>query len=117
MKKSKLCFIAIILLTFSCCTLFRNPLDKRTGFSEELADLEGYICDENWEESGKSVLLSMEKWEKVKPWIQMEIDHDVINDLEVKLTELSAFIETRDKSASLANIRVIINMWANIGSK
>lgn len=46
-----------------------------------------------------------------------EVDHDIVNDIESELSALSAYIETGNKSMALASIRVIIDMWSDIGTK
>jgi hypothetical protein len=117
MKKHILIAIALLLLLTTGCTLFKKPLDKKTGFSSELDSLEGLITTDSWEEAGDSLLLCLEKWKKVKPWMQLELDHDVINEIEIRLTELTAYMETEEKPAALSNVRAVKNIWEDIGSK
>lgn len=117
MKKQILILMLLLTLLMTGCTLFKKPLDKRTGFSAELDALDGLIAAESWEEAGESLTLCMEKWHKVKPWMQLELDHDVINEIEEKLNELSAYLETEEKPDALANIRAVRNIWGDIGSK
>lgn len=117
MKKIIFYTTLVLILTTTGCSLLKKPMDKRTGFSTELTMLESYINDENWEKATESLSKCMMKWKKVKPWMQLEIDHDVINDIEAKFIELSAYSETEDKADALANTRVIISTWKDIGGK
>lgn len=117
MKKQFLILIPLLFLLITGCTLFKKPLDKKTGFSAELDALDGLIAAEKWQEAGNSLLLCMEKWNKVKPWMQLELDHDVINEIEIRLNELSAYLETEEKPDALSNIRAVRNIWGDIGSK
>lgn len=117
MKKHILFAMSILLLMSSGCTMFKGALDKRTGFSTELVAVKDFICEEDWEKAGESMTLCMQKWNRVKPWMQLELDHDVINEMETRLVELSAYLETEEKPAALADIYVIINYWDNAGSK
>lgn len=117
MKRAVLSVIPLLLFVISGCTLFKGPADKRTGFSESLSALEKAIAEENYDIAMESLRITAEKWEKVKPFMQIEVDHDIVNDIETELTALSAYIETENKSQSLASIRIIINMWSDIGSK
>ncbi len=117
MRKKILYVIILVLLAGSGCTMFKSLLDKKMDFSSELAAVESFINDDNWENAEESLTQCMEKWVKIKPWMQLELDHDVINEIEKKLTELSAYLETKEKSSALANIRVVINYWEDIGSK
>ncbi len=116
-KFGRLIIITLVILITSGCTMFKGALDKRTGFSSELANIEKYISDDNWEDAEKSMAQCMQKWEKIKPWLQLELDHDVVNEIEARMTELTAYLETEEKPTALANARVIINYWADIGSK
>lgn len=118
MKKTVNLFIILILIiNISGCTLFKKPVDNKIGFSQSLPMVEEAIVEENYESADESLIQSMEKWKKVKPFMQVEIDHDVINEIESELVALSAYIETKDKSSALACIRVVINLWSDIGSK
>lgn len=117
MKKRGLMLIVLLLLITTGCTLFKKPLDKRTGFSTELNSLEGFIAGESWENAEESLVLCLEKWHKVKPWLQLELDHDVVNEIESKLIELTAFVETREKPSALANTRTVQDLWEDAGSK
>lgn len=117
MKKQGLLLISLLLLLLSGCTLFKKPLDRRTGFSTELIALDGFIAAENWGDAEASLTLCLEKWEKVKPWMQLELDHDVINEIEIRLIELSAYLETEEKPTALSNVRAVQNLWEDAGSK
>ncbi len=117
MKKQILILIPLLLLFVTGCTLFKKPLDRKTGFSAELDALDGLIAAENWEEAGESLTSCKQKWYIVKPWMQLELDHDVINEIELKLYELSAYLETEEKPDALSNVRAVRNIWGDIGSK
>lgn len=117
LKKTLYIILVLLVFTTAGCTLFKEPLDKKTGFSESLSVLEKEINDENYNNASESLLISIEKWERVKPFMQVEVDHDIVNDIESELTALSAYIETENKSLALASVRIIINMWSDIGTK
>lgn len=117
MRKQTLILILLMFLIITGCTLLKKPLDKKTGFSAELDALDGLIAAENWEEAGESLTVCMEKWNKIKPWMQLELDHDVVNEIEVRLNELSAYLETEEKPDALSNIRAVRNIWGDIGSR
>jgi hypothetical protein len=112
-----LVIMMFILMSTTGCTVFKRTLDKKTNFSEELEAVNRYIAENSWDKAGESMANCMEKWYKIKPWMQLELDHDVINEIEARLVEMSAYLETEEKSSALAGIRVIINYWKDIGSK
>ena len=62
------------------------------GFSESLSDLEKAIIEENFDKANEKFTISMEIWEKVKPFMQIEVDHDIVNDIESEFAALSAYI-------------------------
>ena len=117
MKKQGLLLISLLFLLLAGCTLFKKPLDRRTGFSSELISLDSFIVSENWGDAGESLTLCLEKWERVKPWMQLWLDHDVINEIEIRLIEISAFLESKEKPSALSNVRAVQNLWEDAGSK
>jgi len=117
LKKQLYILLLLLIVVLPGCSLFKNAADRKTGFSKELTCLEEYIAAEQWDSAAGAVDRCMEKWDKIRPWMQIEIDHDVIDEIDMKFTELTAYLETREKSMSLAATRVIVNIWADIGSK
>lgn len=116
-KTAFLLIILILIILISRCTLLKKPVDNKTGFSQSLVMLEKAISEENYDIADGILIDSMGRWKKVKPFMQVEIDHDVVNEIESELVALTAYLEAKDKSSALASIRVVINMWTDIGSK
>ncbi len=98
------------------CALFRGQLDKMSGFSNYLQATEDHIRTEAWDEAGISLAKAMKAWEQVKPYLQIDIDHDYVNDIETDFLRLRGNIETEAKPDSLALILVLQDHWRNIGS-
>lgn len=109
--------VLLVLVLMTGCTVFKGILDRKYGFAQELEDVNKYIMEDSWDKAGESLADCNRMWRKIKPWMQLEIDHDIINEIEEKLTELTAYLETMEKPAALAGIRFIINSWEDIGSK
>lgn len=108
--------LSCILVTLSSCTLLTKPLDNRTGFSEQLAQVESSIRNENWAQAKISLADTQRTWKKLKPILQIDIDHDFIKDIEDSFTKLDGFLDTNDKSNSLVSILLIKDTWKKIGS-
>lgn len=105
------------ILAFTCsCSLLSKPLGKRTGFTDNLDRLENNIRDEKWDNAKTSLEDSRKAWKKLKPMLQVDIDHDYVNDLEENLTKLGGYIDTKEKPDSLATVLLIKDIWDNIGS-
>lgn len=58
---------------------------------------------------------ALETWSRIKPILQIDIDHDYVNEIEDKFTLLEGYLETQDKSNSLANILLLRKNWEKIG--
>lgn len=110
-----LIIILICALALTSCNIFRERLDNKSGFSQYLKETESSILQEEWNKAGKSLELSQQAWKRIKPIIQVDIDHDYVNNIESNFVTLEAFIENREKSLSLAAIRLIQKYWASIG--
>lgn len=117
--KKKILYIILIagILTNTCsCALLQKPLDKRTGFSNHLKQTEDYIRSEDWEKAKTSLENSEKTWRKLKPLLQVDIDHDYINNIEEDFVKLYGYIDTKEKADSLATILLVQDTWDNIGS-
>jgi len=117
LKKLLFMLSLFFIISSSGCSLFKSIADKKTGFSEEMTFLEKYIDAEKWDDAADALSRCTKKWKKIKPWMQLEIDHDVVNEIDKRFTEVTAYMETKEKPMSLAGVRVIINIWSDIGSK
>jgi len=105
------------LLTGTCsCALLKKPIDNRTGFSNHLKQTENYIRNEDWKNAKISLEDSKKIWKKLRPVLQVDIDHDYVNSIEADFTKLNGYIDTKEKSGSLATILLIQDTWDNIGS-
>ncbi|AEV69306.1 DUF4363 family protein [Acetivibrio clariflavus] len=105
-----------LLINISSCALFHKPIDERTGFSGYLKQTEEYIKSEDWEKAKLSLEDSKKIWEKLKPLLQIDIDHDYVNSMEEYLEKLGGYIEGKDKGNSLASILTVEDIWKKIGS-
>ena len=56
-------------------------------------------------------------WIKIKPFFQIELDHDYINEMDIEFKRLEAYIETKEKADSLASVYEIIEFWDSLGKK
>lgn len=115
----KILYMALIIgiLTNTCsCGLLQKPIDKRTGFSNQLKQTENSIRGEDWEKAKASLEDAEKTWKKVKPLLQIDIDHDYVNSIEEDFVKLDGYIETKEKANSLATILLVEDTWENIGS-
>ncbi len=108
-----LCFGATVTTS---CALLRQPLDRMSGFSRYLKQTERSVRQENWGQATIQSQNASKAWYRVKPYLQIDIDHDYINDIEDDFTRLRGYIESRDKAESLASIFLIESNWSNVGS-
>ena len=110
----------IILLSCSMlacsCALLRQPLDKASGFSGYLKQTEAEIRSARWTAAMESLNKSIRAWYQVKPYLQIDIDHDYINEIEADFIRLRSGIETRSIPDSLVSVLLIQDNWRDIGS-
>ena len=108
--------IATFLIALCSCTLLVKPLDKNIHFSEQLSQLESDIRNENWEKADENLEAAKKAWKRLKPWIQVDIDHDYVHEIEENLAKLEAYIDTEEQADALANILLIQETWDDIES-
>jgi len=109
--------LLVSIATLTCsCSLLSKPLGKRTGFSEYLNQLEENIRSEKWDMAKTNLEDSKKAWKKLKPLLQIDIDHDFVYDMENGLVKLEAYIDTKQKPDSLSTILLIKDIWQNIGT-
>ncbi|HHV98924.1 MAG TPA: DUF4363 family protein [Clostridiaceae bacterium] len=109
--------LIISITTLTCsCSLLSESLGRHTGFSESLKQLEENIRSEDWDKAETSLKDSKKAWKKLKPLLQIDIDHDFVYDMEKGLTELEAYIDTKQKPDSLSTVLLIKDIWQKIGT-
>ena len=112
-----LCALILAVVTILCsCTFMMKPLDKNIGFSAQLNQLEDDIRSESWAQAEEELEEAKEAWVKIKPWIQIDIDHDYVHELEENLTRLEGYIATEVKSEALATMLMIHETWDDMQS-
>ncbi len=102
-------------LNMTACTLFKSSIDNQNGFTNFLEQTEASIRNTEWANAKTGVENSVRVWKKIKPWLQLDIDHDYIEDIENNFSKLEAYIDTESKSDSLSTILLIMTTWKNIG--
>ena len=119
-KRLELWTITLFLIgtvVFTCsCSLLAKPLDNRTGFSHYLSQVETSIRNENWSTAEVNLAESKKAWKKIKPLMQVDIDHDYVKEIEDGFEQLDAYLYTKNKSNALSSILLVQSTWRNIGS-
>lgn len=118
MKRLRFFFILLLissLILCSSCALYRESLDKKSGFSTLLKTTEDNIRQEDWLNARENLQASHETWKSLKPIMQIDIDHDYVNNIENNFVVLEAYLENQEKTLSLATILLIQYDWEHIG--
>lgn len=113
-KRYILIIVCILVLTLSSCAVFKRPLENRSHFSELLSQTERHIRGNNWAQAQSSLKQSEKAWYSIKPVLQIDIDHDYVNEVEDQFTQLRGYLAVKDKSNALASILSIQNLWNSI---
>jgi len=114
-KIAAIALAALLLTTAVSCTILKRPIDNRSQFSRQLKEVEENINNGNWRSSAAAQNTAEKTWEGIKPLLQLDIDHDYVNDIEGSFRKLKAYIKARDKSNALAEIMLIQDLWSKIG--
>jgi hypothetical protein len=108
--------LAGFMLFTSSCALLVKPLDERTGFSQYLRQTETSIRNDNWKNAAANLEEAKKAWKKIKPLLQVDIDHDYVKGIEDGFQQLDAYLFTKNKANALASILLLQSTWRNIGS-
>ncbi|MGE4283193.1 MAG: DUF4363 family protein [Clostridia bacterium] len=118
MRKRNLYIITIItlcLLLICSCAPVRKALDARSGLSKNLTATENHIRKADWDNAATSLISTEKSWHKIKPILQLDIDHNYVNDIENNIVKLKAYLESQEKADSLSIILLIQKSWEDIG--
>lgn len=116
-KKILLLVLTICILISICsCAFFQKSIDNRTGFSNYLKQTENNIRNGDWEKAKEYLEESKGTWKKIKPLLQIDIDHDYVNSIEDDFIKLGGYIDAEEKGDALATVLLIQETWENIGS-
>lgn len=115
-RAAALAAIVGALCLMSSCSFFRGIADRRTGFSKSLAAVEDAVRGGDWPAAAAGLRQAWEAWKKIKPLLQVDIDHDYVNQIQDQLTVLRAHVETEAKPDALAGILLIREIWDDLGS-
>ncbi|PKM88096.1 MAG: hypothetical protein CVU87_08250 [Firmicutes bacterium HGW-Firmicutes-12] len=115
MKKIAFVLVLVMLFSLVLSSCLRGTLDKRSGLSQSLKATEDNIRQGNWEQAADNLKISKEAWKGLKPFLQLDIDHDYVNIIEDNFVILSVYIECQEKLESLAAILLLRKNWDNIG--
>jgi hypothetical protein len=85
-------------------------------FSEQLLQLEDAIRSESWGQADKYLEEAKKSWKSLKPWLQVDIDHDYVHEIEENLAKMKAYIDTEEQADALANLLLIKETWEDIES-
>ena len=107
--------LVTMIIFLSSCTILVEHIDKNTHFSEQVSSIESAIRSESWEQANESLSAAKKAWKRLKPVIQIDIDHDYIHVIEDNIAELKAYIDTKQKPDALAKVLLIQETWEDIG--
>lgn len=119
MRKCRLLVAIFVIATpllISSCSWFKGPLEQRTGFFHALQRTENLVRRDEWKSAWVSYRFTYKQWRKIKPFLQIDIDHDYVNAVQERFALLKGYILTREKSEALASIFIIEETWENIGA-
>jgi len=102
-------------LVLTSCSWWQKPLDRTSGFSALLRKTATAIQAADWASALASWEQTQAAWRRIKPYLQIGIDHDYINGLEDHLTLLKGHLIAGEQGDALVLILLIENTWETMG--
>ncbi len=120
MKKSVLLTIILSILVFFALIMQSGKAIKHMGkpdkdFYTNVQELKKLIKDEDWEEAYKKVEEVDELFASKVKWLQFSEERDRIDGISRSLARAKAYIYSKDKGGSLAELQDSLENWKNIG--
>lgn len=97
-----LCIIVLLLIIVPGI-MIKSYLQNTTSlFSSQINNTQEYIKRDNWKEANHTITSLSQKWEKTEDSWALLINHHEMDNISSNLMQVSAYIESKDKSAALA---------------
>ncbi|MDS1029232.1 DUF4363 family protein [Bacillota bacterium LX-D] len=107
--------LALAVIMVISVVVVKEYNNLKNDFSQEVKETENLIRSANWSSALDSLNTTQATWKKLRPLMQINIDHDYVNDIENNFTLLQGYLETKEQSSSLATILLIQEFWRSIG--
>ncbi len=121
MKAPLKSFIAVIILSalmVVACLYARSLLSSSSlGLEATLFEIEKSITSSDWENTSAYSKKLEEGWSSAKGLWAALIDHQEIDNIDETLSRLKKYVQTKDTSAALAEVSVLVNYIGHIPKK
>lgn len=108
--------LTLIIIVGGCLTLYALETESQR-LSDSLSALDEDINNQNWDTAAKTLKEFHEKWDKTSKVWSMLVDHYEIDNIELVLSQLTSYVETRDKSQALAQMSSLKELIRHIPAK
>ncbi|AST56885.1 DUF4363 family protein [Thermoanaerobacterium thermosaccharolyticum] len=106
----------IILIIFVDITSYKYLYTSSNSMEKKLDVIEKNIKNDNWK-SAETCVNDLEKtWGKVNSKWAILIEHREIDDIDMSLSKLKSFIDSKNKDLSLAELKTLKELYSHIPS-
>ncbi|MEG6570163.1 DUF4363 family protein [Thermoanaerobacterium thermosaccharolyticum] len=106
----------IILIIFVDITSYKYLYTSSNSMEKKLDVIEKNIKNDNWK-SAETCVNDLEKtWGKVNSKWAILIEHREIDDIDMSLSKLKSFIDSKNKDLSLAELKTLKELYNHIPS-
>lgn len=117
MKKLLLAAVIFTIIISSGILTIKSYSRASREISDKIWVASGYITFDNWDEAKKEIDNIEKLWAKTERKWEMLIDHLEIDNIEMSLKKTKKYIETKDKTLSLAELESLDFMVNHIYKK
>lgn len=104
-----LVFIAVLIIAILGISLYANSLLGRSAskMQDQLLLIESSAAKDDWQEAHKEIVRMQKDWSDTKKTWATLIDHFEIDNIENAMVRLQKYIDTNEKSLTLAEIATL----------
>lgn len=99
--------VIIVLLLGGSLTTYRYLHTTSQILATQLEEVEQSISTQKWEVAQKELNTALQSWGKIKTWWTVLLDHQEIDNIDMSISRLEKYIQTRDFSLSLGEVSVL----------
>jgi hypothetical protein len=117
MKPLLIVSILLIIIILGGASTYKYLRFESEMFNEKLSALDKSIDNEDWNKANELYKLIADNWDKSKKRYSMLIEHFEIDNINMSIAELKAFIKTKNQSLSKAKISSLKTLIMHMSEK
>ncbi|HEY8463658.1 MAG TPA: DUF4363 family protein [Bacillota bacterium] len=108
--------LAVFIVLMNSGTFLKHPRGTDDNVPKYFNLLHTSIQARHWPEAASYLNKLESAWRKIVPRIQFSEERDEINNFQHSLARLKGYLEAREKAQALAELKEIVETWADLGN-